>query len=1192
MGTTTTGFVAVAFAALCAATTRASCDNEETRSVAPVARLASSQQARNIVERIRPLLQPTVALGFVRHGQWLLPRLADIHLRSISRRAQVSLATEAHRPFRVRDVQSGVSITARLQGARATEGTVVDGLLIYPEAIAGGGHVIHNASGRGTEDSVVFTAKPARNELRYQLRLAASVGGLRLVSNVLEVLDAKGHPRLRVAPPYVVDASGLRRDAHTAVLDCAHDTNPAPPWRRPFVKAKSVCTIAVRWDDNALRYPLLVDPVWSTTGDMVWPRTQHQSLLLPSGDLLVAGGNSKYDVAEIYDAATGSWAATGMMSAGRNDFTLTLLDSGKVLAVGGGDGKAIPLELYDPAQGTWATSAAPNSKHSYHTATKLQDGHVLIVGDSNIFTSAELYDPVSDTLSPVAGGEGFQYHTATLLASGKVLLAGSAPGVATCSLYDPSGGGSFTSTASMQDGRCLHTATTLADGRVLVVGGQMSSADVGSAEIYDPSTGQWSTTGQLVTPRSLLGAALLGSGMVLIAGGFSGSKGVPLASAELFDPTSGQWASTSALATAHNGPTVNRLLSGEVLVAGGTDLFGQKLASAELFGLIEGHGACSVDGECISQFCVDGVCCDQACLQPCHACSAAAKGAGVDGSCEPVANGLDPDQECADSGSPSCQQNGHCDGAGQCASYPTQDGCTPEPCTSAKDCASSFCADGICCDSACTNQCEACISARKGGGVEGICEPVIAGSDPDNDCPPDPGLPASCGADGHCDGEGSCRTHTLAGVSCGAPSCSEGSLTTLSCDGAGKCVSSTNSCAPFLCAESACSDGCETDLDCTSAAWCDQGSCEDKLADGASCKPSKPQVCLSKICTNEVCCQQPDCAPYRCGLDGLCLDSCESSGDCVAGFVCDAHSVCVQKYPIVVQGGCTVGPPPRSDDCALLIAAIALALGLGRRRRQLVQLSGFVPILALLSCTPAAEQPVVVVTAPTAPVIDVGEQAAHDAGVPICSKDSKADCRRLCREGNAESCARLGALLLAEASDSQAYDRVLKLFRKACAGGSGKGCNGIGVMLQRGVGGMGKDLKLAQQRYAEACAKGYAGGCYNLGQLYRTGAVGKKDLAKAAGYFERACAGKDGDGCAALGAAHWDGAGVEQDRALAAEFFELACQKDIARGCNNLGITQRVANRLEEAKRSFARACKLGSAPACQQLEQLAGQAK
>lgn len=48
---------------------------------------------------------------------------------------------------------------------------------------------------------------------------------------------------------------------------------------------------------------------------------------------------------------------------------------------------------------------------------------------------------------------------------------------------------------------------------------------------------------------------------------------------------------------------------------------------------------CGSPTECASEFCVSGVCCDTKCDGVCDACSAAAKGSGVDGTCGPVAAG-------------------------------------------------------------------------------------------------------------------------------------------------------------------------------------------------------------------------------------------------------------------------------------------------------------------------------------------------------------------------------------------------------------------------------------------------------------------------------------------------------------------------------------------------------------------------
>jgi MYXO-CTERM domain-containing protein len=64
-------------------------------------------------------------------------------------------------------------------------------------------------------------------------------------------------------------------------------------------------------------------------------------------------------------------------------------------------------------------------------------------------------------------------------------------------------------------------------------------------------------------------------------------------------------------------------------------------------------------------------------------------------------------------------------------------------CTVSAECASGFCVDGVCCEDACSMPCQACSATKKGGGADGVCGPVAAGTDPDGDCPIDGGAGGS-----------------------------------------------------------------------------------------------------------------------------------------------------------------------------------------------------------------------------------------------------------------------------------------------------------------------------------------------------------------------------------------------------------------------------------------------------------------
>jgi large repetitive protein len=160
-------------------------------------------------------------------------------------------------------------------------------------------------------------------------------------------------------------------------------------------------------------------------------------------------------------------------------------------------------------------------------------------------------------------------HTATLLPNGKVLVAGGYHddvALTSAELYDP-GTGTWATTGSMT----VHaggnfTATLLANGRVLVAGGGEGGdlyQPTGAAELYDPETGTWTATGSLNTPRSAHMAVQLQDGTVLVAGG------IELSAAELYNPATGMWTATGNMGEPRYRAAVALLADGRVLVAGG-----------------------------------------------------------------------------------------------------------------------------------------------------------------------------------------------------------------------------------------------------------------------------------------------------------------------------------------------------------------------------------------------------------------------------------------------------------------------------------------------------------------------------------------------------------------------------------------------------------------------------------------------
>ena len=297
---------------------------------------------------------------------------------------------------------------------------------------------------------------------------------------------------------------------------------------------------------------------------------------------------------------------TNSMSFARGTHTATLLQDGRLLIAGGDDGsgrlEAITdtVELYDPSTGRWEPAEVLGRQRTEHVAVMLDDGRVLLVGGAGVLQAGiqeqQLERPLIETDVFDPGTESWSYVgeistprnslAGALLTNGSVLIAGGDDGsgtdtsvLASAEVFDPSTG-QWSSAGSMSQTRQGHSLVALDNGTALVAGGDAGDDPFQSVEIYDPSSGAWSPAADMVDARERFAAVVLQDGKVLVVGG-GGTDG-RLASAELYDPGAGTWSSAAEMSTPRLKPAAVVLQDGKVLVVGGLGA-GQFLGSAEIY---------------------------------------------------------------------------------------------------------------------------------------------------------------------------------------------------------------------------------------------------------------------------------------------------------------------------------------------------------------------------------------------------------------------------------------------------------------------------------------------------------------------------------------------------------------------------------------------------------------------------------
>ncbi|HEY6854066.1 MAG TPA: PKD domain-containing protein [Gemmatimonadales bacterium] len=292
---------------------------------------------------------------------------------------------------------------------------------------------------------------------------------------------------------------------------------------------------------------------WTTTGAMHDPRVwtsddeSAANFLMPLADgrIFTAGGlnrcsESGCDLAflasaEIFDPASGSWSVTGAMATGRYRHQLALLPTGQVLAAGGRSGGAVlgSAEVFDPATGTFSGGGSLATARQDYPATALGDGRVLLAGGqgpSGVLRSSELYTgdrpPVANAGPALSADEGATVQfdgTGSTDPDGDALTyswtfgdGSSGSGPTPTHVYADNG--SYTVTLLVSDGSLMASAATTANvANVAPAVGAIAGANIADGDTYsatgsftDPGADTWTATvdygdGSGAQPLALVG---------------------------------------------------------------------------------------------------------------------------------------------------------------------------------------------------------------------------------------------------------------------------------------------------------------------------------------------------------------------------------------------------------------------------------------------------------------------------------------------------------------------------------------------------------------------------------------------------------------------------------------------------------------------------------------------------------------
>ncbi|MCU7722172.1 discoidin domain-containing protein [Actinoplanes sp. KI2] len=278
--------------------------------------------------------------------------------------------------------------------------------------------------------------------------------------------------------------------------------------------------------------------------------------VLPDGRVIVTGGNNNQKTS-IYDPATDAWTDGGNMTTGRGYQASVTLGSGKVFTIGGSWSGPVGGTGSNPhkAGEVWSADAGWHALPGANVVPMLtNDSNTL--GDYRKDNHAWLFAWKGDKILQAGPSKAMNWYSidgngsvsaagtrsdademngsAVMFDTGKILTLGGSPSYnnsdATADAHlltiNDDGTVSVRKVGSMANTRAFQNSVVLPDGKVLVIGGEnyavpfSDNTAVLNAELWDPTSGQFSTMGTMAVPRTYHSVALLlPDGRVFTGGG-------------------------------------------------------------------------------------------------------------------------------------------------------------------------------------------------------------------------------------------------------------------------------------------------------------------------------------------------------------------------------------------------------------------------------------------------------------------------------------------------------------------------------------------------------------------------------------------------------------------------------------------------------------------------------------------------